>query len=183
MSMAFKAMVDKSKEIKWPEFYREDLLVHDRKILKPRSDGAPFMWFLKQCGTRILTGEMYEKDAILAGNRNYEDSILEHLTCPSTPKHYGFLWDGEKLVEVPIKEWVTTFHNKVLKRLPLYQVKWTRKDKTSFRLIDCEISRLHWSMSVDELHRQLSEHWNWKRPDELHTIEIITAPIYEGVAK
>ncbi len=93
----YEHLVAKADEIGWPAHYKNDLLVHDKASLEGMPHDVPFLWFVRETGTWIVTPNGY-------GHPKYEGRIL--IPTEYSQKHRGYAWTGSQLVELPIEEWL-----------------------------------------------------------------------------
>ena len=91
---AFVHLVRKSREIGWPEIYRDDLFKHDKEELAKRPDGQ-FAWLVRATGTWLFWPSDHCDNHILRYVEQFESDA---------DIHRAFWWDGKSLTEIPVKE-------------------------------------------------------------------------------
>ena len=51
----YEHLLAKAEEIGWPAHHKNDLTGHDKESLDGCPDTMPFMWFVRECGTWLIT--------------------------------------------------------------------------------------------------------------------------------
>lgn len=96
----YEHLVAKAEEIGWPAYYKNDLLVHDKQSLEGMPHDVPFLWFVRETGTWIVTPNGY-------GHPKFEGRLL--IPNEYSLQHRGFAWTGSQLVELPFEEWQAAY--------------------------------------------------------------------------
>lgn len=65
-------LVEKSKEIGWPEAYQQDLTIHDQNTLL-ESPHCDYVWLLRECGTHL-----YPTQCETTGERDYCRKVIRY---------------------------------------------------------------------------------------------------------
>lgn len=101
-------LLAKADEIGWPTYYKNDLLVHDKQSLEGMPDDVPFLWFVRETGTWLITPNGY-------GHPKYEGQLL--IPNKYSLEHRGFAWTGSQLVEIPFSEWGVAYYKYITRLL------------------------------------------------------------------
>lgn len=103
-SLVYLLLEEKAREIGWPEYYRDDLLVHDRTQLSRPDAPGQFVWVLRRHGTNLHS-------PLDTGAQEWVEAVR---TVYGYEQPHWFIYAGGALREVEADEavdWVTTFHD------------------------------------------------------------------------
>ena len=163
----YEHLLAKSEEIGWPAHHKNDLTGHDKEALDGCPDTMPFMWFVRECGTWLITPNG-------VGFSRYEgDGLLKSLTSPYGTKHCCFLWSGGKLREIEPEQFNRTFDTFIVSNhLPKHTVVvntiW-RHSPWALPQKDKKVYSVSWCKGQDALRDYIASHLPQHKE---HTIEI-----------
>jgi hypothetical protein len=88
----YAAICAKAEELGWPEAFKDDLKVHDARVMMDLDAPQEFGWGIRECGT----------DIFLPGDRAYLD--LAYACKKYKTDRYYYWWADDVLREVTIDD-------------------------------------------------------------------------------
>ena len=109
----YDAILAKAEELGMPQYFRDDLLVHDKDTLSEWPENKPFVWSVRPSGTHTIC--VQDELALNWGKAcfNYESGDKEVR---------WFIWTGQDLVESTPDEWRVAIERQYL-QLPKFAVR------------------------------------------------------------
>ena len=80
VSPAYEAIVEESNRLGWPEMWKDDLYLHDKKTLDS-PDIDEFIWTIRSTGTHLLIPQ--ETPSVLDSRKNWTLAVLESIVKKS----------------------------------------------------------------------------------------------------
>lgn len=162
----YEHLLAKAEEIGWPAHYKNDLLVHDKEMLEGCDPAMPFMWFVRETGTYLVTSSGQ-------GFKGEGEGILRYVTNPMNQQHRGFLWNNENLTEIDAGNFQKTYNKYIYNSGPLWKVTVTSKWRPApWASEQKEVNSysVRWCMDHDSLRQYVYERLPFHKQ---HTIEIV----------
>lgn len=71
---AYEALFAVAEKVGWPEYYRDDLVVHDKAAVEESGDDVPYVWVLRDRGTHLvpITGTWDSRSTIEAYVKGFD---------------------------------------------------------------------------------------------------------------
>lgn len=165
----YEHLLAKAEEIGWPAHYKTDLTTHDKEALEGCPDTMPFMWFVRECGTYLITPNG-------VGFNKYEGhGLLKSRTSPYATTHRCFLWSSGKLREIEPDQFNRTFDTFIINNhLPTYKVVVNTTWRPSPWALPQKEKTMHfvsWCKSQDALRDYIAMYLTKHKE---HTIEIFS---------